>query len=238
MNFLFEHFSTAKMGCVYKRFSRFAYRCSEMFAIGHFALGYLIGKGTSKFAHVKINLPLLLAVSVIPDVDLLFRGFMQHRGLTHSIIVIGVLVVPFIFRYRKAVLPYLAALLSHVFIGDLFTGGAEFLWPISRIDYGQGIAVNSLPISIIELSLFVISLVLMYKLNDLQTLFKPSNRNFLLIVCSGATIGPLFWFSQYNPESISVLLIIPSLIWLTIYAYSMLIDLRFKFSLLFIKNQK
>ena len=65
-----------------------------MFAIGHFALGYLTGKATSKLAHVKINLPLLLAVSVIPDLDLLFSGFMAHRGLTHSIIVISVLMIP------------------------------------------------------------------------------------------------------------------------------------------------
>jgi len=50
-----------------------------MFAIGHFALGYIFGKGTSKLAKVALNLPLLLATSVLPDVDLLFR-FLTHRG--------------------------------------------------------------------------------------------------------------------------------------------------------------
>ncbi|MGD6809002.1 MAG: metal-dependent hydrolase [Candidatus Bathyarchaeia archaeon] len=201
-----------------------------MFAIGHFALGYLTGKATSKLAHVKINLPLLLAVSVIPDVDLLFSGFMDHRGLTHSLIVIGILSVPFFAKYKKAMLPYLAAILSHVFLGDLFTGGIEFLWPISKTSFGLALAVSSLPVSIIELALFFISLTVMYQQNDLQTLFKPANRNFFLIVCFGATVGPLFWYLQNVPGAISVLLIIPSIIWLCIFAYSLLIDLRFKLS--------
>lgn len=200
-----------------------------MYAIGHFALGYLTGKATSKLAHVKINLPLLLAISVIPDIDLLFSGFMDHRGLTHSILVISVLAIPFFVKYKKAMLPYLVALLSHVFLGDLFTGGIEFLWPISKTVFGLDFAVNSLPVSIIELSLFCISFSLMYKLGEIQTLFKPANRNFLLIICFGATLGPLLLLTRtFTSDAMSLLLIVPSLIWFCIFSYSLLIDLRFK----------
>ncbi len=202
-----------------------------MFAIGHFALGYLTGKGASKLAHVKINLPLLLAVSVIPDVDLLFSGFMNHRGLTHSIIVIGVLAIPFFAKYNKVMLPYLAAVLSHVFVGDFFTGGIEFLWPVSKTAIGFDLAVSSLAVSVIELALFFVSLAVMYQQRDLQTLFKPANKNYFLIICFGATLGPLFWFALGVPGGISVLLVIPSLIWLGIFACSMFIDLRFKLSM-------
>jgi membrane-bound metal-dependent hydrolase YbcI (DUF457 family) len=206
-----------------------------MYAIGHFALGYLVGKGTSKLAHVKINLPLLLVVSVIPDVDLLFSGFMVHRGLTHSIFIIGVLSIPFFMKYKKTVFPYLAALLSHAVIGDFFAGGVEFFWPISKTVVGLELAVNSLSISLIELALFCISLTLMYKLHDLQTLFKPANRNMFLIICFGATLGPLLWLIQNNSGAIPLLLVIPSLIWLCIFAYSMLIDLRFNVRFFFKK---
>jgi membrane-bound metal-dependent hydrolase YbcI (DUF457 family) len=201
-----------------------------MFAIGHFALGYLTGKATSKLAHVKINLPLLLAISVIPDMDLLFGSLMNHRGLTHSVITIGIFSIPFFIKYKKAMLPYLAALLSHVFLGDFFTGGIEFLWPLSKTAFGLTLPVNSALITIVELTLFCISLPLMYKLDDIQTLFKPANHNFLLIICCGATIGPLFWLAQGFYDSISLLLVVPSLIWLSIFAYSILIDIRFKFS--------
>ncbi len=205
-----------------------------MFAIGHFALGYLAGKGTSKLAHVKINLSLLLAVSVIPDLDLLFQGFMQHRGLTHSIIVISVLMIPFFMRYKKAVLPYLAAVLSHVFIGDLFTGGIEFLWPISKTPFGFDLAVNSLPVTLTELILFFISITLMYKLNDIQALFKPQNHNVFLIICFGAILGPLIWLAIGTLDAISLLLVIPSLIWLAIFSMSLLINFNFKI----VKNLK
>jgi membrane-bound metal-dependent hydrolase YbcI (DUF457 family) len=199
-----------------------------MYAIGHFALGYLTGKGTSKLAKVKINLPLILALSVIPDVDLLFSGFMDHRGLTHSLIVIGVFSIPFLIKYKKVALPYLAAILSHVFIGDFFTGGIEFLWPISKRPIGIDMTVNSLPINLTELLLFFISIALMYKLKDLQTLFKPGNRNLFLIIPFVATLGPLFWLTESVAGSISALLVIPSIFWLFVFACSMLIDLRFK----------
>jgi membrane-bound metal-dependent hydrolase YbcI (DUF457 family) len=198
-----------------------------MYAIGHFALGYLTGKGASKLAGVKINLPLLLAISVIPDVDLLFSGFMDHRGLTHSIIVIGVLMIPFFMKYKKAMLPYLAALLSHVFIGDLFTGGIEFLWPITKANIGFDIAVASLPISIIEITLFCASLVIMYKLTDLQTLFRPHKSNLFLLVCIGAISG-----------SLTFMLFIPDFIWFCIFSVSVLIELSYVTSKCFIKIKR
>jgi membrane-bound metal-dependent hydrolase YbcI (DUF457 family) len=134
-----------------------------MFAIGHFALGYLTGKGTSKLAHVNINLPLLLVASILPDIDLLFFRFMNHRGLTHSIIILTIIMIPFFVTYKKQALPYFAALLSHVFIGDLFTGGAAFLWPITRVQIGLfNYEVNNLAIAVIELILFLVVTPLMF----------------------------------------------------------------------------
>lgn len=189
-----------------------------MLAIGHFALGYLTGKAASKLAKVKINLPLLLAISVIPDVDLLI-GFMDHRGLTHSIIVVGAFAAVFFAKYKKAILPYLAALLSHIFLGDLISGGIEFLWPLYKTRIGFGLDVRSLPVSLIELSLFFVSIVLMYKQGDLQTLFKPNNHNLLLVLCIGATLG-----------SFSPMLLLPDLIWITIFVYSVTIETKTKFS--------
>ncbi len=97
-----------------------------MFAVGHFALGYIFGKTSSKIIKVKVNLPLLLADSVLPDVDLLLR-FLAHRGPTHSLITITVLMVPFFAVYRKRALPYYAAMLSHILIGDFFRRQTAFL---------------------------------------------------------------------------------------------------------------
>jgi len=154
--------------------------------------------------------------------------FSCHRGLTHSIIVIGLLAIPFAVKYKKAILPYLAAVLSHVFIGDLMPSGVAYFWPISRVKFGLfNLEVSSLTMALVELTLFFITIFLMIKLNDLQALFKPANKNWLLIIASGALIGPLLWFGQ-TADPISELLIIPSIVWLCIFAYAMFVDLRFK----------
>ncbi len=82
-----------------------------------------------------MNLPLLLAASVLPDLDLVFR-FIAHRGITHSLIIITALMIPFFVVYRKQAIPYYAALLSHVLIGDFFTGGIQLFWPLSQSKFG------------------------------------------------------------------------------------------------------
>jgi len=189
-------------------------------------LGYLIGKGTSKLAKVKVNLPLLLAASVLPDVDLILR-FLMHRGPTHSIITITVLMIPFFVIYKRQALPYYAALLSHILIGDFFTGGIQLFWPLSNNWFGAlDFTVRSLPIVLTELALFAITLPLMYKLGDLQTLFKPHNKNWALIIPLGAVLGPLLSVGVGTESALPALLIIPSLFYVIIFSYSLAIAIR------------
>lgn len=189
-------------------------------------MGYLFGKGSSKLAHVKINLPLLLTASILPDIDLLFR-FLTHRGPTHSFITITVLMIPFFIIYRKQALPYYAALLTHILIGDFFTGGIELFWPLTHNLYGAlNLDVASMPIAITELVLFLVTFPLMYKLGDLKTLLNPHNRNWALIIPLGALLGPLLSLGRDTEASIPTLLIIPSLIFVVIFTYSILIWLR------------
>ena len=200
-----------------------------MFAVGHFALGYLFGKGSSKLARVKVNLPLLLAASVLPDVDLLLR-FLMHRGPTHSILTITVLMIPFFVVYRKQAIPYYAALLSHILIGDFFTGGIELFWPLSHNWFGAlNFQVNSLTIAATELSLFLLTLPLMYKLGDLQTLLKPNSKNWALIIPLGAILGPLLSLGRGQESALPALLIVPSLFYVCLFAYSLFVWIRAKY---------
>ena len=200
-----------------------------MFAVGHFALGYLFGKASSKLAHVKVNLPLLLAASVLPDVDLLLR-FLMHRGPTHSILTITILMIPFFVVYRKQAIPYYAALLSHILIGDFFTGGIELFWPLSQHWFGAlNFQVNSLPIAATELTLFLLTLPLMYKLGDLKTLLKPNNKNWALIIPLGAILGPLLSLGRGQESALPALLVIPSLFYVFLFAYSIFVWIRAKY---------
>jgi membrane-bound metal-dependent hydrolase YbcI (DUF457 family) len=205
-----------------------------MFAVGHFALGYLAGKGSSRFLKVGVNLPLLLTVSVLPDIDLFLR-FLHHRGPTHSLITFTVCMLPFFVVYRKQAVPYFGALLSHSLIGDYFTGGVQLFWPVSQGWFVAGnLKVTSLLSVSIELALFVVSLVIMFRLGELQTLLRPGHHNLALIVAFGAVVGPVFaavmWpllqMGQGLEKNLPALLVIPSLFYAGLFAYSMIVKLQ------------
>jgi membrane-bound metal-dependent hydrolase YbcI (DUF457 family) len=173
-----------------------------------------------------VNLPLLLAASVLPDIDLIL-SFLMHRGPTHSLITITVLMIPFFVVYRKQAIPYYAALLSHILIGDFFTGGVQLFWPLSNSWFGAlNINITSLTNVIAELALFCVTLPIMYKLGDLQTLLKPHNKNWALIIPLGAVVGPLLSFVQGQEYALPALLVVPSLFYVGLFSYSMLIELR------------
>ena len=199
-----------------------------MFAIGHFALGYLAGKSASKFANVKVNMPLLLVAAVLPDVDLILR-FLMHRGPTHSLIILSVLMVPFFVLYRKRVLPYYAAVLSHVLIGDFFTGGVQLFWPLSNSLFGAvNLSTVGLTSVVLELFFFFLALPIMYKSGDLKSLLRLHNKNWVLIVPFTAILGPLLTVGRGLEASLPLLLVAPSLFFLVLFAYALLIEIRAK----------
>jgi membrane-bound metal-dependent hydrolase YbcI (DUF457 family) len=187
-------------------------------------LGYIFGKSTSKLANVKVNMPLLLLASVLPDIDLILR-FMMHRGPTHSLIAITVLMIPFFVVYRKQAIPYYAALLSHIFIGD-FIGGVEMFWPISHSWFGAlNLESVSQPNAIAEFALFCLTLPIMYKLGDLKTLVKSSSKKWALIVPLVAVLVPLLAVGRGYESALPALLVVPSLFYLGLFAYALIVDL-------------
>jgi membrane-bound metal-dependent hydrolase YbcI (DUF457 family) len=204
-----------------------------MYAIGHFALGYLTGKGSSKALSTTLNLPLLLAISVIPDIDLFLKNFNEtlfmHRGATHSIITYTILMIPFFVIYRKQAIPYFVALLSHSLIGDIPTGGIEMLWPVSTHWYGNSIIpVGSIADAIAEIALFAIASVIMYKAKDFRELLRPKQSNLFLIIAGVTVLGPLISRTQGSGGGLPLLLLPVSIFWLAIFAYAIILSFRSK----------
>ena len=112
-----------------------------MYAVGHFALGYLTGKTASKLLDLEVNIPLVFLASVFPDIDLLIPG-LYHRGPLHSVIIYCFLFLPLFLLYRKKVVPYFVAVVQHLIIGDYLTGGTQLLWPASNTIYGLDIGIQ------------------------------------------------------------------------------------------------
>jgi len=201
-----------------------------MYAIGHFALGYITGKGTSKLTKTKLNLPLLLVASIIPDVDLILQTFndrlFMHRGLTHSLVTITLLMIPLFVIYRKGAAPYYVALLSHILIGDLPTGGIEMLWPVSQRWFGSStLPMASFPEVLAEIILFATVTLFMFKAGDLRELMEPKKADLFLIIPFGAVTGPLLEI-QRSDVSLPLLLVPFSLFWAILFAYLFVRHLR------------
>jgi membrane-bound metal-dependent hydrolase YbcI (DUF457 family) len=157
-----------------------------LFAVGHMSLAYLLGKGSAKWLKVKINIPLVMVLSILQDVDLIIdylTGSTLHRGPSHSMIFAIVAFLPFLIIYRKKVIPYFIAFASHALIGDFFIGGVELLWPFSQTKYGfTALSVFSPTNILLEMILFIAAMFVIYKSGDWKIFLNGNKSNLLLII--------------------------------------------------------
>ena len=207
---------------------RFQGRKKASFAVGHMALGYLLGKSSARLFKVNCNIPLILTLSVIPDVDLIVQFFLRiplHRGPTHSLISAILVCIPFFWIYRQKAAPYFAALASHSLIGDFFIGGQiQLLWPLSTNEYGfRGISILD-PVNIaLEFTLFTIALIVMLKTRDILRFFRNSKLNLILTIPIFTVLLPTF---VSYPLYVPFLLVVPHLFYLVLFSISVLIALK------------
>jgi hypothetical protein len=194
-----------------------------MYAVGHFALGYLTGKLASKSLDVNVNLPLLFLASVFPDIDILIPGLV-HRGPLHSVILFCLLFLPIFAIYKKRAVPYFVALIQHIIIGDYIIGGdLQLLWPLTSSLYGFHIDITSLTNIVLEWSLFIISMTFMIKTKDIVFLFKPHPSNMILAIPVLTVLLPtVISFPLYVPLA----LLIPHIIYLILFTVPIIIDLK------------
>jgi len=193
-----------------------------MYAVGHLALGYLSGKAASKTLNVHANIPLLFLASVLPDIDLLIPD-LHHRGPMHSVILFCFLFLPAFILFRKRAIPYFVALIQHILIGDYLTGSTQLLWPITTNWYGLGMEIASLTNIFIEWTLFLTSTTILFKTKDARSLFQQHPSNMILSIPVLTVLLPtLLSFPTYvSPE-----LIIPHLVYMILFTFSILADLK------------
>ena len=192
-----------------------------MYAVGHFALGYLTGKLAAKSLDVNINFPLLFLASVFPDIDLLIPG-LEHRGPLHSVILFCLVFIPIFAIYKKRAAPYFVAVIQHIIIGDYLIGGdLQLLWPLTTNTYGFHVGIASLLNIALEWSLFLISMTFMIKTKDIFFLFKHHPSNMILAIPLLTVLLPtVISFPLYVPLA----LVIPHIVYLILLTIPILID--------------
>jgi membrane-bound metal-dependent hydrolase YbcI (DUF457 family) len=190
------------------------------------ALAYLLTKPTAKKLKVNLNIPLVLVLSIIPDVDILAGVKEFHRGPTHSIVVALIVFIPLFIVYRRKAAPYFIALASHSLIGDFFIGGQlMLLWPLTSQLFGLrelGVYISIFsPINIaLELTLFTAATVIMFRNRDLHSFVQNKKSNLLLIIPTATVLLPTL--ASY-PLQVPILLIPPHLFYLVLFSLSVLI---------------
>jgi LexA-binding, inner membrane-associated putative hydrolase len=195
-----------------------------LFAVGHMALGYLLGKASAKSLKVKPNIPLLLVLSIIPDIDIL-AGEDFHRRATHSVILAIIVFIPFIIYFGRRAVPYMLALVSHALIADLIVGGGiQLWWPLStKMVYLPApfpyISINSTVNVALELTLFTLATILMFKTKDSRIFLESHRSNLLLAIPIFTVLLPTF--TGY-PLTVPLLLIPPHLFYIIVFSIAVL----------------
>jgi membrane-bound metal-dependent hydrolase YbcI (DUF457 family) len=198
-------------------------RENVLFAVGHFALGYILGKASSKLLKTSFNIPAILMLSIIPDVDIVIP-FLEHRGLTHSIVIASIVFIPIFAIYRKKAAPYFLALIQHSLVGDYVVGGRiQLLFPLTTQYYGTGISIQSQMDIPIEWAAFLASMLIMIKARDINVFFQPHNSNLILIIPTFTVLLPtLLAF----PLSVPIILIPPHIVYLVLFVISILVSIN------------
>jgi hypothetical protein len=185
-----------------------------------------MGKASARLLKTKINIPAVLTLSVIPDIDILVQIFVptfEHRGPTHSVITALIVFIPIFAIYQERAAPYFIALIQHSLIGDTVAGGQiQLLWPITTQYYGTGMNIQSQTNTAVEWTLFLISIIIMLKTKDTATLFQPHNTSLALTIPVFTLLLPTF---LGYPLDVPAWLIPPHLAYTFILSLSIIIAL-------------
>lgn len=175
-----------------------------------------------------MNIPLILTLPILPDIDLLLRPELIHGGPTHSIVLITIIFLPLFALWKGKTIPYFAALLSHPLVDYLTrtsTGqGIQLFFPITSDWFAAGSKAAMTTYIYIEMMLFVMFFVLMTATKDITTLMKPHPYNLLLAIPIATAFLPAFL--QF-PMEVPTVLIIPHLILIVLLTLSILTDLTY-----------
>jgi len=177
-----------------------------MFFQGHMVWGYLTARAMSSLSRARLVIPLVLLVSILPDVDIFLEPFgIKHLTVTHAISTWLVLFAPVFgyFGFRKT-LPYFFAVLQHSLLGDAVMGPIPFLWPATSVSYGLSFEMKSAMDLFLEGLGFALFLGVGYRTGDLAAMFNGDPVNAWSMLPTGAVLVsfvPLRYYSGFMPPS-------------------------------------
>jgi membrane-bound metal-dependent hydrolase YbcI (DUF457 family) len=137
-----------------------------MWLLGHLALGYFAAYIVGKYTRERLIVPLVFLVSMAPDFDFFLRGFIIHRGPTHSLFLAVALFVPLFLLLRSGYV-YFAALLSHL-MADYFVANYErmqLFLPLTTAGFAAPsyLRLSGVAETVVEVGLFIIMVAMLVR---------------------------------------------------------------------------
>ena len=185
-----------------------------MFFVGHISIAFILSCFiVTRFQIRNISLSLILFLSILPDIDILFRFLgtdIAHRSVTHSIIVFSIILSIFLLKYRRSsIMVYSIAYLSHIAIGDLIIGPLNVLYPFGTFYSTSGIDFKTSEHLIVEglvLAIMATIVVSQYLCNRKQISTFPFEYSkkldpiFYPMVIAAMIVSPAFLLDESQKE--------------------------------------
>ena len=182
-----------------------------MFFVGHISIALILSYFIVRRFQVRnVSISLVLFLSILPDIDILFRlvGIdVAHRSITHSIIIFIIVLLIFILKYRvRSIIIYFIAYFSHSAIGDIIVGPSNLLSPFgifflnSGIYYMKSGHIFVEGLLLITMAIIVVSQYLCYRKRKMFP-FKYSKKLdpvFYPMVIAAIAISAIYLLDQFQ----------------------------------------
>jgi membrane-bound metal-dependent hydrolase YbcI (DUF457 family) len=183
-----------------------------MFFLGHISIALVISYFiVERFQLRGFSLSLIMFLSILPDIDIVFRLIgidLGHRSITHSLLVSMIVGGILLMKYRKpSVVLYFFAYLSHILVGDLIVGPLNLLYPFGQY-YVNGVADFKAPehlviegVLLLIMAMIVFGRYLRYrKLHTFPFEFTKLDTFFYPILISAIIVSLFFLLDESQKE--------------------------------------
>jgi hypothetical protein len=146
------------------------------------ALGYLFAWLVARGRGQRLVVWAALTAGILPDYDILFSSLgLWHHTYTHSFVLWAPVMVALVY-WRRGFLPYVAAVLQHIVVGDFLVGRVPILFPLSKVSIGLNLGMPSWADAILESGSLLLALLVMWRSGDLKRLLKGGRESLLMAV--------------------------------------------------------
>jgi len=148
----------------------------------------------------KLFIPLILALGILPDVDLLLGDIgVVHRTVTHSFFLWAILFIPVFVIFRLKAIPYFVAVVQHFAFGDFLMGKVMIFWPFNSKFYGLSFGMPSLVDVTLETAGLLLAAGIIIFNGDLRRLLSLDKKNvFMLLPLLALLVSTLFFISHLS----------------------------------------